>query len=220
MPNPITLDIFADPVCPWCLIGKAELDRALESRPDHPFDIRWQPFRLDPQMPPAGMPYVEYMKMKFGGEKGILDAMRPVMEASERLGLWINPSLIERMPNTMDAHRLLFWAGLEGVQTRVMSGLMRAFWREGQNISNPDILVAIAESAGMKGELVRRLLASGQDRDQVAERERHARERGISSVPTFIIADTHVVSGAQPTTLWQNVIDELTGRDDGTASPA
>jgi predicted DsbA family dithiol-disulfide isomerase len=94
----VRLDIFADPVCPWCLIGKAELDRALESRPGHPFAIHWQPFRLDPQMPPAGMPYTAYMKMKFGNEAGIIEVMRPVMAASERLGLWINPSLIERVP--------------------------------------------------------------------------------------------------------------------------
>jgi len=208
----VRLDIFADPVCPWCLIGKAELDRALESRPDHPFLITWQPFRLDPQMPAAGMDYVAYMKMKFNDEKGIIAAMKPVMEASERLGLWINPSLIERVPNTLNAHRLLYWAGLEGAQTPVMSGLMRAYWREGKNISNPDVLVAIGESAGMNGQMIRRLLATTEDRDQIATREIHARERGITSAPTFVVADSHVVTGAQPASLWLQVIDELTGR--------
>ncbi len=109
---PVRLDIFADPVCPWCLIGKAELDRALESRPGHPFQITWHPYRLDPSLPREGVDHVSYMKGKFGSEKGILDAMKPVMEASERLGLWINPSLIERVPNTMDAHRMMHCAGL------------------------------------------------------------------------------------------------------------
>lgn len=212
MTGTVRLDIFADPVCPWCLIGKAELDRALESRPDHPFAISWQPFRLDPQMPQAGMEHVAYMKMKFGGEQGILDAMRPVMAASERLGLWINPSLIERIPNTLNAHRLLHWAGLEGVQTPVMSGLMRAHWREGKNISNPDVLAGIGEKAGMDPQMIRRLLATTEDRDEVASREIHARQRGISSVPTFVVADSHVVSGAQPASLWQQVIDDLTAR--------
>jgi predicted DsbA family dithiol-disulfide isomerase len=210
LPGQISLDIFADPVCPWCMIGKAELDRALESRPDHPFAITWQPFQLDPQMPQAGMEHVAYMKMKFGNEKGILAALKPVMEASERLGLWINPSLIERVPNTLNAHRLLHWAGLEGAQTPVMSGLMRAHWREGRNIGNPDVLVEIGEAAGMNGAVIRRLLATTEDRDEIAAREMRARQRGISSVPTFIIAQTHVISGAQPSSLWQNVIDELT----------
>ncbi|AGT09484.1 DsbA family oxidoreductase [Paracoccus aminophilus] len=208
----IRLDIFADPVCPWCMIGKAELDRALESRPNHPFAIAWHPFRLDPQMPPAGMPYVDYMKMKFEDEKGILAAMKPVMEASERLGLWINPSLIERVPNTLNAHRLMHWAGVEGgAQTKVMSALMRAYWREGRNIANPDVLVEIATVAGLDGEMVRRLLKTDADVEQVIGREVHARERGVSSVPTFIIADQHAISGAQPASLWQNVIDEITG---------
>lgn len=209
MTGTVRLDIFADPVCPWCLIGKAELDRALESRPDHPFAITWQPFRLDPQMPQAGMEHVAYMKMKFGDEKGILAAMKPVMEASERLGLWINPSLIERIPNTLNAHRLMHWAGLEGVQTPVMSGLMRAHWREGRNISNPDVLADIGEKAGMDPAMIRRLLATTEDRDEVAGREIHARQRGISSVPTFVVADSHVVTGAQPASLWMQVIDEL-----------
>lgn len=212
MTGTVRLDIFADPVCPWCLIGKAELDRALESRPDHPFAITWQAFRLDPQMPQAGMDYVAYMKMKFTDEKGILAAMKPVMEASERLGLWINPSLIQRVPNTLNAHRLMHWAGLEGVQTPVMSGLMRAHWREGRNISNPDVLVQIGESAGMDPQMIRRLLATTEDRDEVASREIHARQRGISSVPTFVVADSHVVTGAQPASLWLQVIDELAQR--------
>lgn len=207
----IRLDIFADPVCPWCLIGKAELDRALESRPEHPFAITWQPYRLDPQMPQAGMDYVAYMKMKFGGEKGILEAMAPVMAASERLGLWINPSLIERVPNTLNAHRLMHWAGLEGVQTPVMSGLMRAHWREGRNIGSSDVLVEIGAAAGMDGQMIRRLLGTNEDRDEVANREIHARQRGIPSVPTFVVADSHVVTGAQPASLWMQVIDELSG---------
>ncbi|MFO1140160.1 MAG: DsbA family oxidoreductase [Paracoccus sp. (in: a-proteobacteria)] len=211
----VRLDIFADPVCPWCLIGKAELDRALESRPGHPFAIHWQPFRLDPQMPPAGMPYTAYMKMKFGNEAGIIEVMRPVMAASERLGLWINPSLIERVPNTLNAHRLLYWAGLEGVQTPVMSALMRAYWREGKNISNPDVLAEIGAASGMKAEMIRRLLATDADRDEVQRRELHARERGINSAPTFIVADSHAVTGAQPASLWQSVIDELAGQSAG-----
>ncbi|MDF3856358.1 DsbA family oxidoreductase [Paracoccus sp. P2] len=211
LPGQVRLDIFADPVCPWCLIGKAELDRALESRPDHPFAITWQPFRLDPQMPRAGMDYVAYMKMKFTDEKGIIAAMKPVMEASERLGLWINPSLIERVPNTLDAHRLLHWAALEGVQTPVMAALMRAHWREGRNISNPDVLAAIGEGAGMEGAMIHRLLASDADADTVQTREFHARQRGVNSVPTFIVADAHVVTGAQPADLWLRVIDELAG---------
>ena len=207
----VRLDIFADPVCPWCAIGKAELDRALECRPAHPFAITWQPFQLNPEMPVWGMKHTDYMLAKFRDEAGIIAANRPVLEAAERLGLWFNMAAIERVPNTLDAHRLLTWAAAEGAQSRVMSGLMRAHWREGRYLGNPDVLVDIAAAAGMDGDLVRRLLAGDADRDTVLARESHARQRGIRAVPTFIVADRHVVSGAQPASLWQNVIDELTG---------
>lgn len=207
---PVRLDIFADPVCPWCLIGKAQLDRALESRPDHPFHVTWHPFRLDPGLPAEGVPFVNYMKGKFGNEKGILDAMGPVMQASERLGLWINPSLIQRVPNTLDAHRLMIWAGLEGRQTPVMSGLLRAHWREGRYIGDHEVLAEIGAAAGMDGDMIRRLLATDADCEEVLQRELYARERGVTAVPSFIVADSHAVSGAQPAELWQNVIDELT----------
>lgn len=211
----VTLDIFADPVCPWCLIGKAELDRALESRPDHPFDVTWRPFRLNPDMPRSGMAHTAYMLARFKDDKGIIAANRPVLEAAERLGLWLNMAAIDRIPDTTDAHRLLHWARIEGAQTRVMSGLMTAHWREGRNIGRADVLAQIADAAGMDGMdgmMVERLLATDADRDEVIEAETHARQRGVTSVPTFIVGNTHVVPGAQPATLWQQVMDELAGQ--------
>ena len=144
--------------------------------------------------------------------------MRPVMQASERLGLWINPSLIQRVPNTLDAHRLMHWAGLEGKQTPVMSGLLRAHWREGKYIGDAGVLADIGAAAGMDGQMIRRLLATDADSEQVLQREVHARERGINAVPSFIVADSHAVSGAQPAELWQNVIDELASNIPGPSS--
>ena len=199
------LDIFADPVCPWCLIGKVELDRALESRPDHPFAITWHPFRLNPAMPPEGMDRVAYLRAKLGDQ--VDAAARALAERAAALGLTLNPS--PREPDTTDAHRLMHWAGLEGAQGRVMSGLLRAHWQDAQDIGDASVLSAIAGAAGMDPALTARLLASDADRDEIARRESHARQRGISSVPTFIVADAHAVSGAQPADLWQSVIDEI-----------
>lgn len=212
-----TLDIFADPTCPWCLIGKAELDRALETRPEHPFELVWHPFRLNPNLPPMGVDHVDYMKAKFGDEAGIIAANKPVLEAAERLGLWINMAAIDRVPQTLDAFRLLHWAGIESAQSRVMSGLMRAYWREGKNIADHEVLAQIGQGAGMDPAMILRLLATDADRDEVLTREAHARERGIRSVPTYIIGGTHVLSGAQPAALWQQIIDDLAALD---ADPA
>lgn len=210
-----TLDIFADPTCPWCLIGKAELDQALESRPDHPFSVTWHPFRLNPDLPESGMDHVDYMKARFKDEAGIIAANEPVLRAAERLGLWINMAAIKRVPSTLNAFRLMHWAGIEGAQSRVMAGLMRAHWREGKDISDHQVLAEIAAGPGMDSQMVLRLLATDSDRDEVLTREAHARERGIRAVPTFIIGDANVVSGAQPADLWRQVIDELAiGRSD------
>ena len=202
----IPLDIFADPVCPWCLIGKVELDRALESRPLHPFQIAWHPFRLNPQMPRGGMDRIEYLQAKLGPRAE--EAARMVAQRAATLGLNLNPSA--REPDTTDAHRLMHWAGLEGAQTRVMSGLLRAHWQEARDIGDPAELALIAGSAGMDSDLVSRLLSTDANRDEVATREQHARNRGVTSVPTFIVANQHAISGAQSASLWQQVIDELT----------
>ena len=202
----IPLDIFADPVCPWCLIGKVELDRALESRPLHPFQIAWHPFRLNPQMPRGGMDRIECLQAKLGPHAE--EAARMVAQRAATLGLNLNPSA--REPDTTDAHRLMHWAGLEGAQTRVMSGLLRAHWQEARDIGDPAELARIAGSAGMDSDLVSRPLSSDADRDEVAAREQHARNRGVTAVPTFIVANQHAISGAQPASLWQQVIDEFT----------
>lgn len=201
----ISLDIFADPVCPWCLIGKAELDRALEARPEHPFAVTWHPFRLDPQMPPQGMDRSEYLHAKLGDRMPQAEAA--VAERAAQLGLTLNPA--PRQPSTTDAHRLLYWAGMEGAQTRVMSGLLRAHWLQARDIGDADVLADIGAAAGMDRALIAQLLKGDADKDEIARREIHARERGITSVPTFIIADRHVISGAQPAALWQQVIDEI-----------
>ena len=200
-----SLDIFADPVCPWCLIGKVELDRALESRPAHPFQIVWHPFRLNGGMPPEGMDRIEFLRLKLGDRAE--EASRAVARRAAALGLVLNPS--PREPDTTDAHRLMHWAGLEGAQTRVMSGLLHAHWQEARDIGDRDELVRIAQAAGMDGGLTRRLLDSDADRAEVQAREAHARQRGIASVPTFIVAGRHAVAGAQSADLWRRVIDDL-----------
>lgn len=205
----ITLDIFSDPICPWCYIGKARLDRALGRRPDHPFRIEWHPFQLNPDMPAEGMDRVEYLQAKFGGTEAVLRAYGPVVEAAEAAGLALNLGAMERTPNTLDAHRLIHWAGLEGRQTPVVSALFRACFVEGRDIGEAAVLAEVGAAAGLDRALLERLLASDADREEIAARDAHARSRGIRAVPTFIVANRHAVEGAQPPELWDRVIDDL-----------
>jgi len=211
----IALDIFSDPVCPWCYIGKANLDRALEQIGDHPFRIEWHPFQLNPDLPRGGADRRDYLAAKFGGKMAAARAYAQVMEAGVAAGLEINIDRIERQPNTLDAHRLIHWAGLEGRQNAVVAALFRAYFRDGQDIGDPAVLAALAGSAGMDSDVVARLLASEADRDDLAARDADARSKGVRAVPTFLIARQYVVSGAQPPDLWRKVADDIAAQIKG-----
>ena len=205
----IRLDIFSDPICPWCFIGKANLDRALEAHPDHPFEIEWHPFQLNPDMPPEGADRRSYLEAKFGGKQNAVSIYARVAEAAEAAGVTINFEAMTRVPNTLDAHRLIHWAGLEGRQTVMVATLFRAYFRDGKDIGDKATLAALAGAAGMDAALAARLLATEADRADIAARDAHARQRGVNAVPTFVIANQHVLSGAQQPDLWGRVIEEL-----------
>ena len=213
----VTLDIFSDPICPWCYIGKAYLDRALLDAPDHPFTIRWRPFMLNPEMPPEGMDRRAYLEAKFGGKAQAVEAYLPVTEHARDAGLALDLDHIAHTPSTVDAHRLIHWAGIEGVQTAVVSSLFRAYFEEGRDIGDREVLGDIADACGLDASLVQRLLASDADRREIVEMDAAARGMGVTSVPTFVVAGQHAVPGAQPTDLWSRVIAELR---EGGAQPA
>lgn len=205
----IKLDIFSDPICPWCFIGKTHLDRTLESRPNHPFAIEWHPFQLNPDMPDSGMDRRAYLEVKFGGKDNAIKAYLPVAEHAEKAGLKINLEGIKVTPNTLNAHRLIHWAGIEGVQTPIVSALFKAYFIEGRDIGDIDVLSDVADAGGMDAAVTRKLLLSDADAEDIRNKDAAAREMGINSVPTFIVAGQHAVSGTQPPELWQRVIDDV-----------
>lgn len=204
----IKLDIISDVACPWCYIGKSYLDRALEQRADHPFAVEWHPFQLNPDMPKGGMDRRTYMEMKFGDKDGAIRVHAPLLEHAEKAGVTFNLDRITRTPNSLDAHRLIHWAGLEGRQTPVVSSLFRAYWAEGRDIGDAGVLADIAAENGLDRAVIARLLEGDSDRAEIAARDAHARARGVSGVPTFIIDNRYAVQGAQPTANWLGIIDE------------
>lgn len=208
----ISLDIFADPICPWSYIGKAYLDRALEAEMDNPFQIRWRPFMLNPMMPREGMDRQAYMQKKFGNDQGILDAYQPVVEHAQTAGVKIDLPAIKRTPSTVDAHRLLHWAGIEERASFVADRLMKAYFSQGQDISDREVLIDIAIGAGMDGEMIGRLLDSDADRRDIVEQDASARGMGVTASPTFLVDGKHAVPGAQGTDMWRGVIQEIKQR--------
>lgn len=211
----IRLDIISDIACPWCYLGKAGLDRALEARPGHPFLIEWHPFQLNPDMPPEGMDREDYMAARFGPREAVLRAHEPLLARAEALGVEFDLPAIRRTPNTLDAHRLIHWAGLEGRQTPMVSALFRAYWRDGRDIGDRVVLADLAAAQGLDRDMVARLLASDADAEEIRARDRHARSRGVQAVPTFVIAGTHVLQGAQPPEHWTRLVDEIAAQAGG-----
>ncbi|WP_170370557.1 DsbA family oxidoreductase [Ruegeria arenilitoris] len=209
MTQTVKLDILSDPICPWCYIGKTNLDKALASVPDHPFVIEWHPFQLNPDMPEGGMDRREYLERKFGGKEGAVKAYAPVVEHAEKAGLNIDFEAMKRTPNTLDAHRLIHWAGIEGKQNQVVDALFTAYFVQGRDIGDHEVLADIADSVGMDAAVVLKLLKSDADRDDIRQRDTHSREKGVNSVPTFIVDNQHAVPGAQPPELWAQVIGEI-----------
>lgn len=206
----VKLDVLSDPICPWCYIGKTNLDKALAQTPDHPFAIEWHPFQLNPTMPAGGMDRRAYLEGKFGGKEGAVRAYAPVVQHAEAAGLSINFDAMQRTPNTLDAHRLIHWAGIEQIQIKAVDALFNAYFVEGRDIGDHEVLGDIADDIGMDASVVMKLLASDADRQSIIDRDSASREAGVNSVPTFIVAGQHAVPGAQPTELWLKVIGEIT----------
>lgn len=215
MTAPIKLDVLSDPICPWCYIGKTHLDRALAAEEDHPFVIEWHPFQLNPDMPEDGMDRRTYLENKFGGKDGAIRVYGQIAQHAEDAGIEIDFAAIQKTPNTVNAHRLIHWAGIEGKQNDVVDALFSAYFKEGRDIGDIETLADIADNAGMDAAVVTRLLKSDEDKQSIRDRDVHSREMGVNSVPTFIVGSRHAVPGAQPPELWQKVIKELREQAEG-----
>ncbi|WP_170571995.1 DsbA family oxidoreductase [Ruegeria atlantica] len=218
MTQTVKLDIMSDPICPWCYIGKTHLDKALAAIPDHPMVIEWHPFQLNPDMPDEGMDRREYLEGKFGGKDGAVRAYAPVVEHAEKAGLNIDFEGMKRTPNTLDAHRLIHWAGIEGNQNEVVDALFDTYFVQARDIGNHEVLADIADAAGMDAAVILKLLNSDADREDIRNRDTHSRQMGVNSVPTYIVANQHAVPGAQPPEMWEKVIGEIMSQLE--ASPA
>ncbi len=206
----VKLDVLSDPICPWCYIGKTNLEKALAAVQDHPFVIEWHPFQLNPEMPVEGMDRRSYLESKFGGKDGAVRAYAPVVEHAEKAGITINLDAIKRTPNTLNAHRLIHWAGIDSKQNAVVDALFQAYFVDGKDIGDIATLADIGAAAGMERDVLKNLLNGDSDTDTIRDRDSHSRKMGVTSVTTFVVANQHAVPGAQPPELWAQVIKDIT----------
>ena len=196
--NSITVDVVSDVVCPWCFIGQKRLDKAIAAA-DVEVHVRWRPFQLDPTIPPGGMDRRQYMLSKFGSEERIQQIHARIEPLGEAEGIHFAFGAIKVAANTLDAHRVIRWAGAAGedVQNRLVRRLFQLNFEEGANIGDHAVLVKAAGEAGMDASVVETLLPTDADVEAVRNEITTASRMGITGVPCFLLEGKYAVMGAQ-----------------------
>jgi predicted DsbA family dithiol-disulfide isomerase len=195
--QPLRIDVVSDVVCPWCFIGKRRLEKAV-AMSSVPIEVHWRPFQLDPTIPPEGRDRRAYLRAKFGGDERIAQLHANVAAAGAAEDIPFAFEQIEVSPNTLDAHRLVRWAGDAGRQEQVVEALFRAYFIEGRNIGDHDVLAEVAAAVGMDRDRITARLASDEDRVAVRAEIEEGQRMGITGVPTFILLGRYALVGAQP----------------------
>ncbi len=193
----LTIDIVSDAVCPWCYLGKRRLEAALERVGERDAAVRWRPYQLDETIPPQGLDRKAYMRAKFPDDARLQQIHARLAELGGEVGLAFDFEAIRLSPNTLDAHRLLRWAGERGVQNAVAERLFQAYFKRGLDIGDAATLARLAGDCGLDADAVREKLAGGDDRDAVRAEIAHWRRAGVDGVPLFIFEERLAVAGAQ-----------------------
>jgi len=199
MPNrrPVHIDVVSDVVCPWCFIGKHRLEKAIELTPDIPVEVRWRPYFLNDWIPREGISREQYLTTKFGSSERYKRIAQRVAAAASAEGLIYAIDKISRQPNTLDAHRLIRWAGGVGKAAEMKQKLMDLYFTEGADLTDRKVLVQAAADIGLNAEEIEKALAGEKDVAEVEREALSAKEAGIEGVPCFIFDGKFAVSGAQ-----------------------
>lgn len=204
----IQIDIVSDIACPWCAIGYARLERAMEQLgPEYEFTVQWHAFELDPAHSGKGEPILPALAKKYGRSEEEMRANQShMMTVAKELGLNFD-KLQERLTcNTFDAHRLVKWSGEQGQQTAMKQALFEVYFGKALDVAKHDVLLNCVETLGLDSAKAKQILESDQYAAEVREDEATYQQAGVSSVPAFIINNKYLISGAQePDTLVQSL---------------
>jgi len=192
----LSVDVISDVICPWCFIGKRRLETAIVAY-GKPVIVRWLPFQLNPQMPREGVSRREYRTRKFGSWERSQELDAQVAAAGEAEGIHFAFDRIERTPNTLHAHRLIWLAEQEGVQDAVVEALFVAYFTEGRDISDRQTLLDVVAEAGLDRGKAEGVLTSGGGQEAINEANELARRVRVEGVPFFVINGKVTLSGAQ-----------------------
>jgi predicted DsbA family dithiol-disulfide isomerase len=207
----IRIDFVSDVSCPWCVIGLQSLEAAVARlKDDVTVDIHFQPFELNPQMAPEGEDIVGHIARKYGSTpQQIEQSQEMIRSRGAELGFRFDMQKRERIYNTFDAHRLLHWAQIEGRQAALKHALFSAYFTEGLDPSNREVLINTAQAAGLDPKRAREILESDEFAKETREREQFYLDHGIHAVPSIIVNERHLIQGGQPVEVFEQVLRRL-----------
>ncbi len=195
----IIIDMVADPLCPWCYVGKRALDRVLMALSfSHDVVVRYRPYQLAPDTPQQGVSRRDYLERKFP-DAAQRDQMAMVLkDAARHAGLDFDPALPALQPNSLNSLRLWRWSHYDGLQIETAEGIFAAYWKEGADIGSPEILAEIAQKVGLDADESLARLQTREDVQDINEEVASFRAGGVDSVPTYIVNESAGFAGALP----------------------
>jgi predicted DsbA family dithiol-disulfide isomerase len=216
MPDPLSITVYSDVVCPWCYVGKRRLEAALKTAGARWTPrLAWRPFELNPDMPAEGMDRQSYRARKLGAARSAaLD--RAMLETGREVGIAFAFDRMPKTPNTRLAHRLIWHAGQASRQDALVERLFRGYFEEGLDIGAPDVLTRLGDECGLSPSEVENALSAPESLDAVIALEREGLSLGIAGVPFFIIGARYAVSGAQPAAFWSAALERLAASREGS----
>ena len=216
----LTIEIYSDLICPWCYIGRRRLGEALKLLGlSEPPSIVWRPFELNPNLPKSGLDRRVYRTAKFGSWERSQAMDREVAETGKTLGLTFHYERILMTPNTLEGHRLLWWARETGSQDALAEALFRAYFSEGRDLGRLEVLADVAAEAGLPKGQARRFLQSDAVRDEVLAEEGEGRRRGLNGVPFFVLNGMPAFAGAQPADAFVDALRQVLGTETRACGP-
>ena len=201
------IDIIFDTICPWCYIGKRRLEEMLDRRPNLNAEIFWHAFLLNPDMPPEGIDFEDYMHKKFGGELRSQRLYSAIDQAGKSVGIEFDFNQVKRTPNTVDSHRLVRFAARENRASEMVETLYQNYFMTGRDIGNRSVLIEIGASIGFDDQSLRDYLYSDEDIADILEQNPRSNRLGISGVPAFIFEREFSISGAQDPNVLERMLN-------------
>ena len=198
-PATLQVDVIADLICPWCYLGKRRLDDALAAV-HGPSLVSWYPFQINPGMPRSGMALDEYLEKRFGNAENLQSALDDMTQIGKAEGINFHFDKLERVPNSLDAHRLMKLAETEKISTSDLAeNILRGFFENGLDIADRDVLIDIGDGSGLSRTIINETLDNDLSRRIVLSQEAHVRQSGVTGVPDFLVNKRLFAIGAQST---------------------